>query len=60
MKHKDKVKLARKLRTREESKKKNRVSIWNTIGWTSRKKAIFERVERRKNKIRYEVMDNER
>ena len=52
MKHKEKVKLARKLRTRGEGKKKDRVSIWNTIGWNSRKKAIFERDERRKNKIR--------
>ena len=47
MKHKDKVKLARKLRTRIETKKKTRVPIFQTEAWEARKKAIANRVKRR-------------
>lgn len=43
MKHKDKVKLARKLITREEIK--NRVSIWDSKAWEVRKQARHEKAK---------------
>ena len=43
MKHKDKIKLARKLRTIAE--KLARVPIFQTKNWASRQKAIRERVK---------------
>ncbi len=43
--HKQKVKLAKRLRTREEIKRK--VSIWLTKAWEKRKMAIQKKIEKR-------------
>lgn len=48
MKHSNKVKLARRLQTHEELV--DRVSIFNTMAWNKRKKAIQERVKRQQVK----------
>jgi len=50
MKHKDKVKLARKMRTQEEIKAK--VPIFSTDAWNSRVKAIKKKVEDRIKKAK--------
>jgi hypothetical protein len=45
MNHKEKIKLARKLRTQQEIKA--HISIWSTKGWELRKKAIKNRISKR-------------
>ena len=46
MKHKEKVKIARRLRSRVETKKKTRVPIFQTEAWERRKEGIKNRVKR--------------
>lgn len=46
MRHKDKVKLARKLRTKEEQAL--RVPIFQTAAWDARRKAILKRLPKGK------------
>lgn len=43
--HKQKIKLARKLRTKEEQKR--RISIFATKAWEDRKQSIENRVNRK-------------
>ena len=49
MKHKEKVRLARKLRTHKELK--DRVPIFQTKAWEIRKKAIERRIIKKIKKI---------
>jgi len=50
--HKQKVKMARKMRTLWELKKRSgRVSIFQTRAWEKRKKAIQERIKKRYAKV---------
>ncbi len=46
MKHKKKVKLARKMRTLQEIRDK--VSIFSTKGWEDRKESIMNKVHERR------------
>lgn len=48
MKHNQKVKIARKLMSKEEAKKGE--GLFTTKAWEARKKAIAERVARKQNK----------
>ena len=59
MNHKEKIKLARKMRTHEESVSKDSegnpklvVSIFNTKAWKARTKAIQERIANKILKIK--------
>jgi len=52
MKHKDKVKLARKMRTKTEIKKKTRVPIFQTIAWSKRKSARLLREIKKKERMK--------
>ncbi len=51
MKHKDKVKMARKMRTQEETKGRKvgrRVSIFESNAWEKRKRAVQKRIKLKK------------
>ncbi len=50
MNHKNKIKLARKMRTEKE--RKNGVSIFQTEAWENRKKFIQQRVDAAKIKVK--------
>ena len=52
MKHKEKKKIGRKLRTKKELK--DRVPIFNTAGWNQRKESIRKRVNKIKDVMRWE------
>lgn len=51
MKHKQKVKLARKIRTKEELKTRGQW-LFGTRAWVTRKKAIADRVKRKIDAIK--------